>query len=88
MALARTFGVALVGVTANLVEVQADISAGLPGLSFTGLADTTVVESRDRVRAAVLNSGMEWPNRKITLALLPADVPKVGARFDLAKRTI
>src|SRR5207302_851104 len=58
--------------------------AGLPGVSFTGLADTCVVESRDRIRAAVANSGIEWPNRKITVALLPADVRKVGSRFDLA----
>ncbi len=84
MGLARTLAVALVGVEGQLVEVQCDISAGLPGLSFTGMADTSVVESRERTRAAVLNSGAHWPNRKITIALLPADVRKVGARFDLA----
>jgi magnesium chelatase family protein len=84
MVLARTRGVALSGVSGQLVEIEADISAGLPGMSFTGLADTSVVESRDRIRAAVLNSGVDWPNRKITVALFPADVRKVGSRFDLA----
>ncbi|MGH8963580.1 MAG: YifB family Mg chelatase-like AAA ATPase [Jatrophihabitantaceae bacterium] len=84
MALAKTFGVALTGVAGELVEIEADVSGGIPGLSFTGLADTSVVESRDRIRAAMGNSGVSWPNHKITLALLPADVRKVGSRFDLA----
>jgi magnesium chelatase family protein len=84
MALARTLGVTLAGVHGELVDIEADLGAGLPGVSFTGLADTCVVESRDRIRAAVANSGVEWPNRKITVALLPADVRKVGSRFDLA----
>ncbi|MEP7180471.1 MAG: magnesium chelatase domain-containing protein, partial [Pseudonocardiales bacterium] len=74
MALARTLGVALSGVSGQVVEIESDISSGLPGMSFTGLADTAVVESRDRIRAAVLNSGVDWPNRKITVALFPADV--------------
>jgi magnesium chelatase family protein len=84
MAIARTLGVALTGLAGQVVEVQADLSAGLPGLTFTGLPDTSVVEARDRIRAAVLNSGSVWPNRRITLALLPADVRKAGSRFDLA----
>lgn len=84
MALARTRAVALTGVTGQLVEVECDISAGLPGLSFTGRADASVVESRDRLRAAIVNSGADWPNRKMTVALLPADVRKSGSRFDLA----
>jgi magnesium chelatase family protein len=84
MALARSLAVALTGVRASLVEVEADLSQGLPTMSFTGLADTSVVESRDRVRAAVHNSGLTWPNRRITVALLPADVRKIGSRFDLA----
>ena len=85
MALARTLAVALTGVRASLVEVEADLSQGLPTMSFTGLADTSVVESRDRVRAAAQNSGISWPNRRITVALLPADVRKSGSRFDLAR---
>jgi magnesium chelatase family protein len=84
MALASTFGVALTGVRAQLIEIEADLGQGLPGMSFTGLADTSVVESRDRIRAALQNSGADWPNRKITVALLPADLRKVGSRFDLA----
>ncbi|PZS14883.1 MAG: Mg chelatase-like protein [Pseudonocardiales bacterium] len=84
MSLARTLAVALTGVSGQVVEIESDLSAGLPGMSFTGLADTSVVESRDRIRAAVLNSGVRWPNRKITVALFPADVRKVGSRFDLA----
>ncbi|MDT4929048.1 MAG: magnesium chelatase family protein [Pseudonocardiales bacterium] len=84
MALSRAFAVALTGLDGQLVEVECDISAGLPGLSFTGQADASVVESRDRLRAAILNSGVNWPNRKITVALLPADVRKAGSRFDLA----
>jgi magnesium chelatase family protein len=76
-------GVALTGVRAQLVEIEADLGTGLPGLSFTGLADTSVRESRDRIRAALENSGVRWPNHRITVALLPADLRKVGARFDL-----
>ena len=58
MPIARTLGVALTGLTGQIVEVQADLSAGLPGLTFTGLPDMSVVEARDRIRAAVLNSGV------------------------------
>jgi magnesium chelatase family protein len=83
MALARALGVALTGVAASVVEIEADLSAGLPGLTFTGLADTAVREARDRIRSAIGNCGGEWPNRRITVALLPADAPKAGSRFDL-----
>ena len=84
MTLARTVAITLAGVRGEPVDVEADLSAGLPGVTFTGLADVAVKESRDRIRAAICNSGLEWPNRKITVALLPADVRKVGSRFDLA----
>jgi magnesium chelatase family protein len=84
MTIARTQAVALTGLRGQLVEIQADLAGGLPGLHFTGLPDVSVVEARDRIRAAVVNSGIPWPDRKITLALLPADVRKVGSRFDLA----
>ena len=84
MALARTLAVALTGLDGQLVEVECDISTGLPGLSFTGLPDASVSESRDRLRSAIVNSEAEWPNHKVTVALLPADVRKVGSRFDLA----
>jgi magnesium chelatase family protein len=84
MALARTLSVGLVGVAGRLIEVEADLSTGLPGLTFTGLADAAVLESRDRIRSAVQNSGFGWPNRRITVALLPADLRKHGSTFDLA----
>jgi magnesium chelatase family protein len=84
MGLARTFGIALTGLDGQLVEVECDISSGLPGLSFTGLPDTSVMESRERLRSALQNSGAEWPNQRVTVGLLPADVRKVGSRFDLA----
>jgi magnesium chelatase family protein len=84
MALSRTLAVALIGLDGQLVEVECDISNGLPGLSFTGLPDTSVLQSRERLRSALVNSGVDWPNQKITMALLPADVRKVGSRFDLA----
>jgi hypothetical protein len=84
MTVARTYAATLIGVAGHVVEVEADLSNGLPGITFTGLPDTTVVEARDRVRAAVVNSGAPWPNRKITLALLPAR----SAQARLALRSI
>jgi magnesium chelatase family protein len=84
MPLARTLAVALTGLDGQLVEVECDMSTGLPGLSFTGLPDASVNESRDRLRSALGNSGASWPGGKVTVALLPADVRKVGSRFDLA----
>jgi len=84
MALAGTLSIALSGVSGRVIEVEADLSAGLPGLTFTGLPDVSVLESRDRIRAAVLNSGLTWPNKRITVALLPADVRKYGSMFDVA----
>ncbi len=84
MTLARTLSVGVIGVAGRLIEVEADLSAGLPGLTFTGLADAAVLESRDRIRSAVQNSGLGWPNRRITVALLPADQRKHGSMFDLA----
>ncbi len=76
--------VGLVGVTGHLVEVEADLAAGLPAVVISGLPDTALHEARDRVRAAVVNSGQRWPNRRITLNLLPATLPKFGSAFDLA----
>ena len=84
MALARAWAVALVGLDGALVEVEADLAQGLPGLTVTGLPDTALSEARDRVRAAVVNSGEEWPSKRITLGLSPASLPKRGSGFDLA----
>ncbi|MBH5338834.1 ATP-binding protein, partial [Streptomyces pactum] len=84
MAFARTCSVALVGVEGVVVEVQADLEPGVAAFTLVGLPDKSLVESRDRVRAAVVNSGAEWPQRKLTVGLSPASVPKGGSGFDLA----
>jgi magnesium chelatase family protein len=84
MPLARTYSVALVGVEGHLVEVEADIADGLPATILVGLPDTALREARDRVRAAIINSGQVWPKRKITIGLSPANLPKRGSGFDLA----
>jgi magnesium chelatase family protein len=83
MSLASAWGVALHGVDGVLVEIEADIGPGLPGLQMVGLPDTALTEARDRVRAAVLNSGERWPPRRMTLALSPATLPKGGSSYDL-----
>ncbi|WP_029135691.1 YifB family Mg chelatase-like AAA ATPase [Nakamurella lactea] len=84
MSLARTWSVALDGVTGHLVQVEAHLAGGLPGTLVIGLGDAAVYQARDRVRAAVINSGHKWPDLRITLALSPAALPKKGAGFDLA----
>jgi magnesium chelatase family protein len=84
MALARTYSVALVGVKGHLIEVEADITNGLPATILVGLPDTALREARDRIRAAILNSGEKWPQKKITVGLSPAALPKRGSGFDLA----
>ncbi len=84
MALARTYSVALVGVCGHLIEVEADIASGLPATIVVGLPDTALREARDRIRAAIVNSGENWPNSKITVGLSPATLPKRGSGFDLA----
>ncbi len=84
MALARTYSVALVGVRGHLIEVEADIANGLPATILVGLPDTALREARDRIRAAVVNSGESWPSSKITVGLSPATLPKRGSAFDLA----
>jgi magnesium chelatase family protein len=84
MALARAWSVALVGVEGRLVEVEADVGAGLPGLHLVGLPDAALNESKDRVRAAVVNSGCDWPKHRIVLSLSPASLRKTGSGFDMA----
>lgn len=76
-------GIALTGVTGTPVTVECDISRGLPGMSIVGLGDTAVVQARDRVRSAVINSGLDWPKSRVVVSLSPASVPKKGAGFDL-----
>ncbi len=84
MALATTWSVALFGVDGVLVEIEADISGGVPGIRLLGLPDPSLREAKDRVRAAVRNSGEDWPNRQVSLALSPAALPKAGAGYDIA----
>ena len=74
---------ALSGMNAPLVEVEVHLSNGLPQCNIVGLPDTEVKESRDRVRAAIVQSGFEFPTQKITVNLAPADLPKESGRFDL-----
>jgi magnesium chelatase family protein len=84
MSYAKVLSAGLVGVRGHRVEVEVDLANGLPGVVLSGLPDTALHEARDRVRAAIVNSGRTWPNRRITINLLPAALPKHGSGFDLA----
>ena len=84
MGLGKTFSAVVVGVRAHLIEVEAHLSAGLPGLSLVGLPDPALNEARDRVRAAVVNSGLNWPNCRMTVSLSPAWLPKRGSGLDVS----
>ncbi len=75
---------ASLGVEAPEVRVEVFLSGGLPSFSVSGMAETAVRESKDRVRAAIINSGFRFPQERITVSLGPADMPKTGGRFDLA----
>ena len=83
MALGRTWAVTLTGIGGQLVEVEADVGRGLPGVSIVGLPDSAVLQARDRIRAAVVNTGLSWPAGKVVLSLSPAALPKRGSGFDL-----
>ncbi len=83
MSLAIVYSRAKLGVNAPLVTVEVHISNGLPGLSIVGLPETAVKESKDRVRGAIINSNFDFPMRRVTINLAPADLPKEGGRFDL-----
>ena len=83
MSLARTHSIALVGVQGHPVEIEADIENGLVGLMLVGLPDTALREARDRIRSAIVNSREKWPNRRITVGLSPASLPKRGSSFDV-----
>ncbi|WP_019854857.1 YifB family Mg chelatase-like AAA ATPase [Actinopolyspora mortivallis] len=85
MGLRTTHAVALFGVDGVLVEIEADVrSGGLPGVQLLGLPDAALQESKNRVRAAITNSGESWPLSHVTLALSPAALPKTGTSFDTA----
>ena len=84
MSLAIVHSRAQVGIEAPAVTVEAHLANGLPSLALVGLPETAVKESKDRVRSAILNCAFDFPARRITLNLAPADLPKDGGRFDLA----
>lgn len=84
MSLALVHSRAQVGVQAPAVSVETHLANGLPHLTLVGLPETTVKESKDRVRSAIVNSGLDYPARRITQNLAPADLPKDGGRYDLA----
>jgi magnesium chelatase family protein len=79
-----TYSVALEGVTGRVVTVEADVHDGTPSWALSGLPDAVVAQARDRCRAAMVNSKHQWPDRRVTVALYPADVRKGGSHYDLA----
>ena len=83
MSLATIYSRSCTGVDAPLVTVEAHLANGLPSLSIVGLPEAAVKESKDRVRSALINCQFEFPAKRITINLAPADLPKEGGRFDL-----
>ena len=81
--LTKILTASLLGMKAELVTVETDLQPGLPAVNMVGLADTTIKEAKERIRAAILNSGFEFPKRRITVNLSPAGKPKEGSHFDL-----
>src|SRR5699024_10105519 len=83
MPLARAYSVALLGIDGRMIEIEADVGAGLPGTTLLGLPDNGLREAKDRVRAAVRHSGFSCPDQHVTLGLSPGSVRGVGAGCDL-----
>ena len=83
MGLSLVYSRGCAGVEAPLITVEVHLSGGLPSMHLVGLPETAVRESKDRVRAALINSGFKWPQSRITIALAPAELPKEGGGFDL-----
>lgn len=81
--LARTFSFGLLGIEAYPIEVEVDVSWGLPAVTLVGLADTAIRESKERVKSSIKNSSLDWPGERITVNLAPSDLKKEGACFDL-----
>ncbi|MGH8427678.1 MAG: YifB family Mg chelatase-like AAA ATPase [Gammaproteobacteria bacterium] len=84
MSLASVRARAMAGIAAPAVRVEVHLSPGLPGLMIVGLPEAAVREARERVRSALINTRFEWPARRVTINLAPADLPKEGGRYDLA----
>jgi len=82
--LSKTLSFTILGIEAFPVEVEVDFGLGLPGITIVGLPDSSIKESRERIRSALKNSGFQFPMKKITINLAPADLKKEGSGFDLA----
>ncbi|MBN1913915.1 MAG: ATP-binding protein, partial [Candidatus Omnitrophica bacterium] len=82
--LAKILSMTVCGLEACPIEIEVDITNGLPAVTLVGLADTSIRESRERVKSAIKNSGFSWPKERITVSLAPSDIKKEGAGFDLA----
>src|SRR3954465_1169565 len=81
--ISKVFSAAVLGLEGEIIEVEADVSNGLPATIVVGLPDTAVQESRERVKTAIKNSGCHYPQTRVSVNLAPADVPKLGTHFDL-----
>src|SRR3954468_1496968 len=81
--ISKIFSAAVLGLDAELIEVEADVTNGLPATIVVGLPDTAVQESRERVKTAIKNSECSYPPTRVSVNLAPADVPKLGTHFDL-----
>ena len=82
--LAKVLSFGLLGIEAYPVEIEVDVTSGLPAVTVVGLADTAIRESKERVKSAIKNSGFDWPGERITVNLAPSDIKKEGACFDLS----
>ncbi|MBI5145175.1 MAG: YifB family Mg chelatase-like AAA ATPase [Candidatus Omnitrophica bacterium] len=82
--LAKIFSFGLLGIEAYPIEIEVDVSRGLPTVTVVGLADTAIRESKERVKSAIKNCGFSWPGERITINLAPSDIKKEGSSFDLA----
>ncbi len=86
MPLGRACSIAVRGIDGQVVEIEADIGQGLPSVHLVGLPDTSLQESRDRVRAAVANTGEKWPDGRVILALSPATLPNGVTQFRVIRQ--
>jgi magnesium chelatase family protein len=82
--LAKTFSFGLLGIEAYPIEIEVDVSRGLPAVTLVGLADTAIRESKERVKSSIKNSGFNWPGERVTISLAPSGLKKEGSCFDLA----
>lgn len=81
---ATAMSCAILGIAGQPVTVEADVANGLPAFTIVGLTDRAIQEARERVKAAVRNAGFDFPSRRITVNLAPAELPKEGTGFDVA----